>query len=78
MNDDEMSRVTLFKKCIKTNRLPNSSALKYWDSMAYFSEYNLYDKHFTQSEIYIIKLIREKSDEAFRESHKNKIDPTNG
>lgn len=63
MEADEIKRVNLFKKCIRNQNLPNSSALMYWDSMAYFSMYNLFEKHFNTSEIYQIIKIKKDSDE---------------
>lgn len=63
MEMDEMKRVNLFKKCLRNQNLPNSSALMYWDSMAYFSVYNLFEKHFSLEEIYQIIKIRKESDE---------------
>ena len=75
---DEMKRVNLFQKCLRNQNLPNSSALMYWDSMAYFAQYNLFQKHFTLEEWAQIIRIRKESDERMLKKYNESRYPGGG
>jgi hypothetical protein len=69
MNNDEIKRANLFKKCLRNNRLADSDALRYLDNMAYFGEHNIYADHFSDEEVERIHTIRREYNDKFMEQY---------
>ncbi|WP_462250982.1 hypothetical protein [Ekhidna sp.] len=54
---DEEIRLTILKKCLLKNSIPKSQYLKFGECMAYFGQCNLFDSHFSKSEVDKLNLI---------------------
>ncbi|HZV69541.1 MAG TPA: hypothetical protein VFG10_08355 [Saprospiraceae bacterium] len=51
MENDELTRARIIRKCIKNKNIPMSSAMKLYDTLEYFRRFKLFSKHFSEAEM---------------------------